>query len=190
MNQYETNKPQIRVALSTWVRTWWVFSIVKNQHIWWRCLGGNNTRILGHKTSPIHFTLMIDLDFNFNLSADRPKPSKLCIDINVCIIYRQIIMIILTAYLLCHYHNEKHQTGHPHLEAGQKQSTDGSVHHWCGYQGWDGEPSSLCLQAYIKERSIVRNYPNCHEKKNYLVTSGSHWAVSEGHSRACVITKS
>ena len=24
----------------------------------------------------------------------------------------------------------------------------------------------------------------------YLVTSGSHWAVSEGHSRACVITKS
>ena len=54
-----------------------MFSVVKYKHITARGFGSNDTRILWHVTSTIHFSFVIDFNLNLNFARDRSKTSKL-----------------------------------------------------------------------------------------------------------------
>lgn len=96
------------------------------------------------------------------------------------------------SHLLFHCRSVKRQTGHHHLGAEHSQLQDGSAHLMCVSQVLACERYSLCLQACEKDMRLI----NCfiEQKKSirfhdrfaqaHLVTSGSHWAVRLGHSRA------
>ena len=54
-----------------------MFSVVKDEHIAARGFGSDDTRILWHVTSTIHFSFMIDFNLDLNLTRDRSKASEL-----------------------------------------------------------------------------------------------------------------
>ena len=51
-------------------------SVVENQHIRARCLGGDDVRIRRAVTSAIHFSLMVDLHLNVDLPPNRSEAAK------------------------------------------------------------------------------------------------------------------
>ncbi len=46
-----------------------MFGVVKDQHITSGGLGGNDAGVLWHVASSVHFSLMINLDFNLYLAT-------------------------------------------------------------------------------------------------------------------------
>lgn len=58
--------------------TWFggVFGVVKDQHITSGSLGSNDAGVLWHVASPVHLSLMINLDFNLYLATHRAKTTK------------------------------------------------------------------------------------------------------------------
>ena len=70
--------PEIRVALAAGVGSRRVFGIVEDEDVRrWR-LGGDDARVLRHVTRSVYFTLVVDLDLNFDLTAHRAKASEFC----------------------------------------------------------------------------------------------------------------
>lgn len=53
--------------------------VIEDQHVTCGSFGCNDARILGHVAGSVHLSLVVDLDFNLNLSAYRSKASKLYI---------------------------------------------------------------------------------------------------------------
>lgn len=55
-----------------------MFGVIENKNVARWSLGGNDARVLRHVPRSVHFTLMIDLDFNFDFATDRTKATKFC----------------------------------------------------------------------------------------------------------------
>lgn len=79
------------------VLTWfgWVFGVVKHQHVRGGGLGGDDAVVLWHVSGSVHFSFMIDLNLNFDLSAYRPKPSKLWKQMPIHIHWQLSLMFFL-----------------------------------------------------------------------------------------------
>jgi hypothetical protein len=50
-----------------------MLTVVKHINLSTHCLGGYEERILWHISSPVHFSLMIDLLYHLNLSSYEPS---------------------------------------------------------------------------------------------------------------------
>lgn len=95
------------------VLTWfgWVFGVVKHQHVRGGGLGGDDAVVLWHVSGSVHFSFMIDLNLNFDLSAYRPKPSKLWKQMPIHIHWQLSLMFFFTLCLptrLCLFVNTLH----------------------------------------------------------------------------------
>ena len=54
-----------------------MFSVVEDENVAGGRLCGNDARVLGHASSPIHLSLVVDLDLNLDFAWDAAKPAKL-----------------------------------------------------------------------------------------------------------------
>lgn len=59
----------------TWLRR--VFSVVEDEHVGGRSLGGDDAGVLGHVARSIHLALVVDLDLNLNLPTDGTEATEL-----------------------------------------------------------------------------------------------------------------
>lgn len=71
------------MTLSTWIGLAGMFCVIKNQYVTGRSFCSNDTGILRHVPSPIDLSLVVDLDFDLDLAADRAEASKLALFIVV-----------------------------------------------------------------------------------------------------------
>lgn len=70
-------EPQVRAALPAGVGLGGVLGVVEHQNVRGGGFGGDDAGVLGHVASPVHLSVVVDLDFNLNFPAHRTKPSKL-----------------------------------------------------------------------------------------------------------------
>ncbi len=54
-----------------------MFRVVKDEDVTWGGLGGNNALVLRHVAGPVHFALVVDADFDFDLAADGAEAAEL-----------------------------------------------------------------------------------------------------------------
>ena len=73
------SQSQIGLALSAWVRLAGVLRVVEHKHIAAWSLGGDDTGVLRHVASPVHLSLMVDLDLNLDLAGHRAKAAELAL---------------------------------------------------------------------------------------------------------------
>ena len=52
----------------TWFRG--VFCVIEHQHVTGGGLGGDDAGVLGHIAGSVHFSLVVDLDFNLDFTTD------------------------------------------------------------------------------------------------------------------------
>jgi len=54
-----------------------VLGVVEDQHVGGGRLGGDDAGVLGHVARAVHLALVVDLDLDLNLPADRAEAAEL-----------------------------------------------------------------------------------------------------------------
>ena len=74
-----TTKPQVRNANTIGIGLGGMLSVVEDEDVAARGLGGDDARVLRHVPGSVDFALVVNLDLDLDFARDRTEPAELAL---------------------------------------------------------------------------------------------------------------